>query len=170
MLHGIGVLEGSLSFTIDNKKNKKKTMVLLFIFSINKMSFDSASLDSLSFYRFCHEAAHLYSLLIARDVCNRKSLSDCYCKDFYYIQINEIQKNIDEITCIFQKVLFSLVKYIKSVISLVKNINFWMTSAFSVSCLCNSAVSLQIQADLSLRWAHCHFAGFVMRRLSFILF
>ena len=36
---------------------------------------------------------------------------------FYDIQINEIQENIDEITCIFQKVLFSL----------VKNINFWIT-------------------------------------------
>ena len=41
-------------------------------------------------------------------------------KELYYIQINEIQENIDKITCIFQKVLFSLVKNIKSVISLVK--------------------------------------------------
>ena len=48
----------------------------------------------------------------------------------YYIQINEIQKNIGEITCIFQKVLFSLVKHIKSVISLMKNINFWTTDDF----------------------------------------
>ena len=31
------------------------------------------------------------------------------------VQINEIQENIDEITCIFQKVLFSLVKHIKNV-------------------------------------------------------
>ena len=29
---------------------------------------------------------------------------------FYYIQINEIQQNTDEIKCTFQKVLFSLVK------------------------------------------------------------
>ena len=56
----------------------------------------------------------------------------------YCIQIGEIQKNIDEIICIFQKVTFSLVKYIKNNISLVKNINFWMTSAFSISFLCNS--------------------------------
>ena len=61
---------------------------------------------------------------------------------FYNIQINEIQENIDEITCIFQKVIFSLVKNIKSVISLVKNIKFWMTSAFSISFLCNATVSL----------------------------
>ena len=40
------------------------------------------------------------------------------------------QENIYGITCIFQKVLFSLVKNIKSVIQLVKNINFWMTSTF----------------------------------------
>ena len=58
--------------------------------------------------------------------------------------LNEIQENIDEITCIFQKVLFSLVKDIKSVISLVKKkINFWMTYAFSISFLCNATVSLQ---------------------------
>ena len=50
---------------------------------------------------------------------------------FYYIQINEIQESIDEITCIFQKVFFSLVKNIKSIISLVKNTNFCMTFAFS---------------------------------------
>ena len=56
------------------------------------------------------------------------------CKiEFYYIQINEIQG----------KVLFSLVKNINSVISLVVNINLWMTSAFSISFLCNSTISLQ---------------------------
>ena len=49
---------------------------------------------------------------------------------FYYLQINEIQENIDEITCIFQRVLFSPVKNIKRFISQVKNINFWMTSGF----------------------------------------
>ena len=37
---------------------------------------------------------------------------------YMYIQINEILENSDEIACIFQKVLFSLVKNIKSVISL----------------------------------------------------
>ena len=67
----------------------------------------------------------------------------------YYIQINEIQENIDEITCIFQKVLFSLVKNIKSVISFVKNITFWMTSSFSMSFLtsnaCNSFVNKNIK-------------------------
>ena len=64
---------------------------------------------------------------------------------FYYIQLNEIQETVDEITCIhvFQKVISSLAKNIKKVISLVKNISFWMSSAFSVSFLCNSAVSLQ---------------------------
>ena len=63
---------------------------------------------------------------------------------FYYIQINEIQESIDEITCIFQKVLFSPMKNIKSVIQ------FWMTSAFSISFLCNSTVSLQIFKRLQL--------------------
>ena len=63
----------------------------------------------------------------------------------YYIWINEIQSNIDEITCIFQKVLFSLVKNIKSVISLVKNINFWMTSAFFISFLCNCCLTSDLQ-------------------------
>ena len=37
-------------------------------------------------------------------------------KENYYVQINEIQAYIDEITCIFQKVLFSLVKNVKSVV------------------------------------------------------
>ena len=53
-----------------------------------------------------------------------------YKTDFHYIQINEIQDYIDEITGIFHEVLFSVLKNIKSVISLVKNINFWMTFAF----------------------------------------
>ena len=35
-------------------------------------------------------------------------------KGIYYIQISGIQNNIDEIICIFQKVIFSLVKHIKS--------------------------------------------------------
>ena len=67
-------------------------------------------------------------------------------KNIYYIQFNEITgkyARINEITCIFQKVILSLVTNIKSDNSLVKNINFWMTSAFSISFLCNSAVSLQ---------------------------
>ena len=61
----------------------------------------------------------------------------------YYIQINEIQENFHEITCIFQNVLLSPVKNIKSVILLRKNLNFWMTPAFSISFLCNSTISLQ---------------------------
>ena len=40
----------------------------------------------------------------------------CYLKiNIYYIQINEIQENIDEITCMFQKVLFSVMKNVNSV-------------------------------------------------------
>ena len=62
--------------------------------------------------------------------CKTGEIRNMLQAEFYYIQINEIQKNIDEITCIFQKVIFSLVKNIKSVISLVKNITFWMTPAF----------------------------------------
>ena len=58
-----------------------------------------------------------------------------------YIQISEVQKNIDEIISIFQKVIFSLVKYKKEVTS--EN-NFWMTSAFFLSFLCNPTVSLQM--------------------------
>ena len=72
----------------------------------------------------------LFSLL-AVFLCVLSGVLHCY-----YIQINKIQENIDEITCISQKVLFSLVKNIKSVISLVKNITFW-------SFLFNSTVSLQ---------------------------
>ena len=61
----------------------------------------------------------------------------------YYIQINEIQKNIDEITYIFQKVIFSLVKNIKNVILLMKNITFWLTFAFSISfCLTSELQTL----------------------------
>ena len=52
-------------------------------------------------------------------------------------KIDEIKRTFQKVKT-FQKVLFSLVKNIKSVISLVKNINFWMTSAFSISFLCNA--------------------------------
>ena len=54
---------------------------------------------------------------------------------FYYIQINEIQKNIDEITCIFPKVIFSLGKISKVLFHYSENNNFWMTSAFFLSFL-----------------------------------
>ena len=82
-------------------------------------------------------------MVLGHWIYNKAEVSqDSEVMHIYYIQINEIQENIDEITCIFQKVLFSLVKIIKSVISLVKNINFWMTSAFSISFLCKSTVSL----------------------------
>ena len=39
--------------------------------------------------------------------------NDILLQSIYYIKINEIQENTEEITCIFQKVLFSLVKNIK---------------------------------------------------------
>ena len=71
------------------------------------------------------------------------AIPSCEETRFIIYKFNEIQENIDEITCIFQKVLFSLVKNIKSIISLVKNLNFWMTSAFFISFLCNSTDSLQ---------------------------
>ena len=48
----------------------------------------------------------------------------------YYIQINEIQKYIDEITWIFPKVIFSLVTS-KVLFHFRENNNFWVTSAFS---------------------------------------
>ena len=38
---------------------------------------------------------------------------DTFSHDEVHIQINEIQENVDEITCIFQKVLFSRVKNIQ---------------------------------------------------------
>ena len=49
---------------------------------------------------------------------------------YHYIQISELLKNIDGKIYMLQKVIFSLVKNIKSDISLVKNINVWMTCDF----------------------------------------
>ena len=50
----------------------------------------------------------------------------------YYIQIHEILEHIDEIKCIFQKVLFSLAseKYQKCYFTSEKYNNVWMTSDF----------------------------------------
>ena len=50
----------------------------------------------------------------------------------YYIQITEILEHIDEIKCIFQKVLLSLAseKYQKCYFTSEKYNNFWMTSDF----------------------------------------
>ena len=60
----------------------------------------------------------------------------------YYIQINEIQgENIDGITCIFRKVLFSLVKNTKSVIKFTSEKYQLLTSTFSISFLCKATVS-----------------------------
>ena len=63
------------------------------------------------------ETAHMHCLARALAV----GLCD---KLLYYIQFNLIKENMVEVTCIFQKMIFSLMKNIKSVISLVKNINF----------------------------------------------